>query len=275
MDEAKYFAAIKSGQGLNALPYNPCKLLDFQLLVLPEGQHYAGQTGDREVLAVLLGGRATFEVGGQRFEKVGGRPNVLGGKPHSVYLPAGVAYRIQAEGGVQIALASAPSDAQLAPYVIAPNQVVSGTWGAANFTRYFNQILTLAGQPDLPARRLIVGETITPSGNWSTFPPHRHEKDDLPREAYHEEIYYFKVLPADGFGICRYYNDRGEETNYTVRDNSLLLAPYGYHSVVSAPGYTTYYLWFLAGEHRIQATASDPALGWVERTVPMFKEVGH
>ena len=65
MDEAKYFAAIKSGQGLNALPYNPCKLLDFQLLVLPEGQHYAGQTGDREVLAVLLGGRATFEVAGQ------------------------------------------------------------------------------------------------------------------------------------------------------------------------------------------------------------------
>jgi len=153
--------------------------------------------------------------------------------------------------------------------------VAQGVWGAANFRRYFHQILTMAGQPDLPARRLIVGETFTPSGNWSTFPPHRHEKDDLPREAFHEEMYYFKVNPADGFGIARHYNDHGLDANYTVRDSTILMAPDGYHSVVSAPGYMTYYLWFLAGEHRIQATANDPALGWVERTVPMLKELGH
>jgi 5-deoxy-glucuronate isomerase len=271
----EYFAALESNQGLNVLPYNPCKLLGFDLLVLSPGEAFSGHTGDREVLAVVLGGKATFEAAGKRFEKVGGRPNVFAGKPHSVYLPAGADYTLRAEGAVQIALTSAPSDLQVEPYVIGPDKVTSGTWGAANFTRYFNQILTEAGQPDLPARRLIVGETFTPSGNWSTYPPHRHENDDLPREAYHEEMYYFKVTPSDGFGICRYYNAQGLEENFTVRDNTILMAPSGYHTVVSAPGYMTYYLWFLAGEHRHQATADDPDLGWVSRTVPMLKELGH
>jgi 5-deoxy-glucuronate isomerase len=271
----KYFASLKSGRGLNAPPYNPCTLLDLNLLVLPAGEQFESQTGEREVLAVILGGKATFEVAGRRFEKVGGRPNVFAGKPHSLYLPASVAYTIKAEGAVEIALASAPSDVGGESYVITPAQVTNGVWGAANFKRTYHQILTLAGQPDLPARRLIVGETFTPSGNWSTYPPHRHEVDDLPREAYHEEMYFFKVSPPDGFGICRYYNDQGVEENYTVRDNTLLMAPSGYHSVVSAPGYTTYYLWLLAGEHRIQATVDDPVLGWVSRTIPMLRELGH
>jgi 5-deoxy-glucuronate isomerase len=88
-------------------------------------------------------------------------------------------------------------------------------------------------------------------------------------------MYFFKVNPPDGFGICVYYNDQGEEENFTVRDNTIMMAPIGYHSVVSAPGYTTYYLWFLAGEHRIQATAGDPSLDWVGRTIPMLRELGH
>jgi 5-deoxy-glucuronate isomerase len=271
----KYFTSLKTENGVNALSQNPCKLLDFSLLVLPAGEQFTAKTDDREVLAVILGGKATFEVAGKRFEKVGGRPNVFAGKPHSVYLPAGVDYTITAEGPVQIAMTSAPSDLEVEPYVIGPERVANGAWGAANFKRYFHQILTLVAQPDLPARRLIVGETFTPSGNWSTYPPHRHEVDDLPREAYHEEMYFFKVNPADGFGICHYYNDRGEEENFTVHDNTIMMAPLGYHTVVSAPGYTTYYLWFLAGEHRVQATADDPSLGWVGRMVPMLRELEH
>jgi 5-deoxy-glucuronate isomerase len=271
----KHFASLDTEQGLNTLPHNPCELLGFDLLALPAGGQFASQTGTREVLAVILGGKAIFEVTGKRFEKIGGRPDVFAGKPYSVYLPAGVEYTITAEGPVQIGMTSAPSDLETEPYAITPTQVTNGVWGAANFKRYYHQILTLAGQPDLPARRLIVGETFTPSGNWSTYPPHRHEVDDLPREAFHEEMYFFKVRPADGFGICHYYNDQGEEENFTVRDNTIMMAPTGYHTVVSAPGYTTYYLWFLAGEHRVQATVEDPALGWVGRTVSMLKELGH
>ena len=272
----KYFAEVKNEPGLNGLPYNPCKLLGFELLKLQAGQQINLATGEREVLAVILGGKATFEAAGKRFEKVGGRPNPFMGKPHSVYLPAGISYRVYAEGAVEIGLTSAPAQADGSePYVIRSDQVTSGAWGAANFKRNFHQILTLAGQPDLPAARLIVGETFTPSGNWSTYPPHKHEVDDLPREAYHEEMYFFKVSPVEGFGLCHYYNEGGEEENFTVRDNTLMMAPTGYHTVVSAPGYTTYYLWFLAGQQRVQATQDDPKLGWVSKTVNMLRELGH
>ncbi|MFZ6031226.1 MAG: 5-deoxy-glucuronate isomerase [Chloroflexota bacterium] len=272
----KYHSPLTSNPGLNTLPYNPCKLLDFNFLKLAAGETHNAGSGGREILAVILGGKATFTVNGVTFEKVGGRPNVFNGKPHSVYIPAGAQYTIQAEGAVEIALPSAPSDETgIQPYVIAPSQVANGIWGAANFKRYYHQILTLASQPDLPARRLIVGETLTPSGNWSTYPPHKHQVDDLPRQAYHEEMYFFKVNPGDGFGICHYYNEEGEEENFTVRDNSIHMMPRGYHTVVSAPGYTTYYLWFLAGTQRVQATVDDPTLGWVTKTIPMLKELGH
>jgi 5-deoxy-glucuronate isomerase len=271
----KYHALLKADPGLNTSPVNPCKLLDFGFLKLAAGEDYQAVTPGREVLAVILGGKASFDVAGMKFEKVGGRPNVFNGKPHSVYIPAGAKFSIHAEGPVEIALPSAPSDLVTEPYLISPAQVANGAWGAANFKRYYHQILTTASQPDLPARRLLVGETFTPRGNWSTYPPHKHQVDDLPREAYHEEMYYFRINPADGFGICHYYNEEGEEENFTVRDNSIHMMPRGYHTVVSAPGYTTYYLWFLAGNQRIQATVDDPQLGWVGRTVAMLKELGY
>ncbi len=270
----KYHTLLTANQGLNTPPTNPCKLLDFGYLKLGAGETYQAESGERELLAVILGGRASFDINGHHFTKIGGRPNVFAGKPHSIYIPSGASFTIQAEGPVEIALPGAPGNLDVEPYVITPQQVASGVWGAANFKRNFHQILTLASQPELPASRLIVGETFTPSGNWSTYPPHKHQVDNLPREAYHEEMYYFKVNPADGFGICHYYNEEGEEENFTVRDNSLHMMPRGYHTVVSAPGYTTYYLWFLAGNQRVQATVDDPALGWVSRTVAMFKEFG-
>lgn len=271
----KYHSLITANSGLNTPSTNPCQLLEFGFLKLGAGEIYSGESGNREILAVLLGGRASFEVGQMRFEHVGGRPNVFNGKPHSIYIPAQSKFTITADSAVEIALPSAPSDLEVAPYVIEPRQVANGAWGAANFKRYYHQILTLASQPELPARRLIVGETFTPSGNWSTYPPHKHQVDDLPREAYHEEMYYFRVNPNDGFGICRYYNEEGEEENFTVRDNTLHMLPRGYHTVVSAPGYTTYYLWFLAGNQRVQGVVDDPQVGWVNKTVALLKELGH
>ncbi len=269
-----YFEVVPAGPGLNRPPANPCRLLDFGYLVLADGERYEADTGEREVLAVLLGGAGAFTVGGRDLGRIGARPNVFSGKPHSAYIPCGMHLAITAHGRLEAALVSAPSDLNTEPYVIPPERVTSGTWGAANFARGYHQILTLAGQPDLPARRLIVGETFTPSGNWSTYPPHRHERDDLPREAYHEELYFFKVSPPDGFGLTRHYT-AGLDAAYVVRDNTILLAPHGYHTVVSAPGYTTYYLWALAGNQRVQATVDDPDLAWVARTVPMLKALGH
>src|SRR5512134_853126 len=102
----KYHALLAANPGVNAPPHNPCQLLDFGLLKLAAGATYEGATPGREMLAVILGGKATFEIDGKRFEKVGGRPNVFSGKPHAVYIPAGAKFSIQAESAVEIALPS-------------------------------------------------------------------------------------------------------------------------------------------------------------------------
>jgi len=271
----RYHCDIPAENGLNALPVNPCRLLDLSFLKLDAGDSWSGESGEREILAVILGGRATFTVGDHKFAEIGGRADVFSGKPHSVYIPAGSPVTVEAASGpVEIALPSAPSDLAVDPYVIEPAQVATGRWGAANFGRTYHQILTEISQPDLPARRLIVGETYTPSGNWSTYPPHRHAFDNLPAEAQHEEMYYFRTKPGDGFGISRVYTDDGYEENYTARDHAVQMMPSGYHTVVSAPGYTTYYLWFLAGTQRTQGATEDADLAWVGRTVPTLRDLG-
>lgn len=270
---SKYFTKVPSQPGLNKLDHNPCQLLDFNLLALSAGQSYSGSSAGREILAVILGGKATFEVAGKRFDKIGKRPNVFSGKPYSVYIPCEANFTITADSALEIALTSAPSDLKVEPYMIAPERVNSGVWGAANFSRNFNEILTATQQPDMPARRLIVGETFTPGGNWSTYPPHKHEEDKGSAEADHEEMYYFRVTTPEGFGILRHYGE-GYEENLTVRDNTIMMAPDGYHTYVCAPGYQSYYLWFLAGEHRTQAVKVDPDLAWLNKTIPMLKQMG-
>ncbi|AVT34215.1 5-deoxy-glucuronate isomerase [Plantactinospora sp. BC1] len=270
----RYHCTIPAADGRNTLPFNPCRLLDFSLLRLPAGGSWTGDPDGREILAVVLGGTASFTVGEHRFADVGRRPDVFSGKPHSVYIPAGATVTVEAVTDVEIALPSAPSDLATDPYVIAPEQVASGRWGAANFGRTYHQILTEISQPELPARRLIVGETYTPSGNWSTYPPHRHRVDNLPAEAAHEEMYYYRVDPAGGFGISRVYTDEGYEENVTIREHVMQMMPEGYHTVVSAPGYTTYFLWFLAGTQRTQGAREDADLAWVGQTVPTLRSMG-
>lgn len=252
------FTHVDSNEGLNALSSNPCKLLDFHLLVLPARQSYSGiNKKNREIVAVIMEGKADFSVDQIIFAGLGERANVFEGKPYSVYIPAGVRFTITAVSDVQIALCSAPSDLQVDPYVVTPEQVTTGVWGRHNFTRHFRKILTIDAFPNLPVQHLIVGETITPSGNWSTYPAHKHEADNLPDEAYHEEMYFFKILPNNGFGITRFYHNNEDAVNFTVCDNSILMMPDGYHTYVGAPGFTSYYLWFLAGNQRTQGVSED------------------
>jgi 5-deoxy-glucuronate isomerase len=270
----RYHTSIPTQPGRNTLPSNPCRLLDFTLLRLEAGGIWSGESGDREILAVVLGGTATFTVNDQVFEGVGQRADVFSGKPHSVYIPFGATVSVQALSAVEIALPSAPSELAVAPYAIGPDAVESGRWGAYNFSRTYHRILTEIAQPELPAQRLIVGETFTPSGNWSTYPPHRHKYDNLPAEAQHEEMYYYRVNPTGGFGVSIVYTDEGEQEAVLVRDHDMQLMPEGYHTVVSAPGYTTYFLWFLAGTQRTQGAHEDDDLTWVGSHVGTLRALG-
>jgi len=263
----QYFHQINQAGGHQPLQDESCGLLGFAKLTLDSGETYSGQSGDRELLLVALSGKARVEVSGQVFGSVGGRGNVFAGLPHSVYIPRGSTYAVTALTRFEAALPSAPSDLDTAPYEIRPEQVNTGQWGTLNYTRQFREILVAPN--GLPASRLIVGETITPSGHWSTYPPHRHEENTGP-EKFHEEMYYFRVSGPEGWGLTRHYSpERGYDETYTVRDDTLLAIPHGYHTYTGAPGYTSYYLWFLAGDGRAQGVKLDPDVGWVQKTVGM------
>lgn len=262
-----FFHTISQGNGEQHLSDESCTLLDFSKLNLDAGQSAQGDSGEREILLVALSGKARVEVGDKVFESVGGRANVFAGLPHSVYIPRGHKWKVTALTRFEGAMPSAPSDLDTAPYEIKPEQVNTGQWGTLNYARNFREILV---QPNgLPASRLIVGETITPSGHWSTYPPHKHEENVGPEKA-HEEMYYFRVNSPEGWGLVRHYSpERGYDDTYTVKDDTLLAIPHGYHTYTSAPGYQSYYLWFLAGDGRIQGAKLDPDVGWVQKTVGM------
>lgn len=264
----KYFHSLPAQNGLYELPDEACTLLSFAKLRLAAGETYEGTIpDDRESVMVALAGTADVRVSDRTFVDVGGRGNVFDGLPHTVYLPRGARFAVTAKAAFEAALPAGPSDLDIDPYEVRPDEVDVGTWGALNYTRTFRKILV--DGDGRPASSLIVGETITPSGNWSTFPPHKHEVTE-DGEVFHEEMYYFRNASPDGYGLTQHYSpERGYDDIHRVEDDTLLSMPHGYHTYVAAPGTASYYLWFLAGDGRAQGTSFDPKLGWVQKTVGM------
>lgn len=263
-----YFHTVTTEIGPNEPKHNPCNLLSFKSVHLRPGDTYTGESHREELLFVILRGRVSIAIGDTVFREIGGRTSVFDGSPHSVFVPPHSTFHIDSQDYASLAICGAPSETDESPFHIPPEAVETGTWGKQNFTRYFRKILV---DTDRKVDRLIVGETITPSGNWSSFPPHKHEEDKLPDEVFAEELYYFKVSPGQGWGLTYHYSDDGTiDQAHVVRDETILFIPKGYHTVVSAPGHTTYYLWVLAGNHRWQAVSPDPAIGWVKHAESML-----
>jgi 5-deoxy-glucuronate isomerase len=147
--------------------------------------------------------------------------------------------------------------------LIKPDEVEVEIRGGGNATRQINHIL----KPDFPAHRLMVVEVFTPSGNWSSYPPHKHDVHTPPTEVDLEEIYYYRIDRPGGYAIQRVYTaDRHLDATLTVRDGELVLIPEGYHPVVAAHGYNVYYLNALGGSARSMAASDDPDYAWVRQT---------
>ncbi len=265
----EYFHTLQREPGYWGLEDASLQCVGFATLMLAAGSSYEGSTGEREALLVVLSGKCDVVVADRHFIGVGGRASVFAGPAHSIYLPRGSRYQVTAHSALEAALPNAPSDLDTDPYEITPAEVTSEQFGTLNYTRRISAILA---EPDgRPASRLIVGETVTPSGNWSTYPPHKHERRDPEgSEVWHEEIYYFRLQHSEGFGLARHYSpERGYDHTYTVRDHTLLSIPHGYHTYVAAPGYRSYYLWMLAGDGRKQGVTLDPDVGWTQKVVGM------
>ena len=227
------------------------------------GAALAGNTGERELCAVLLGGRCAVETGERRFEDVGGRASPFDGPPHAVYLPPRTAYRIVALGGaVELALGTAPAVHGVAARVIVPGSVRVETRGSGAMERRIHHIL----MEDAAAESLLLTEVVTPAGHWSSYPPHKHDTDDPPRETYLEETYYHRLRSRDGFALQRVYTADGSlDETVAARDGDVVLVPRGFHTVSAPPGYELYYLNVMAGPRREWLVTFDPTHEWLRR----------
>jgi 5-deoxy-glucuronate isomerase len=218
---------------------------------------FAAETGDVEVALVPLGGRCRVEADGARWE-LGGRGSVFDGLPWALYLPRDTAYRV--EGDAEVAICGARCERKREPVLVRPEDVEIEVRGAGNATRQINHIV----KPEFPAERLLVVEVFTPAGNWSSYPPHKHDEDNPPGEVVLEETYYYRTAKPEAFAVQRLYSPRhGVDETVTVRGGDVMLVPFGYHTTAAAHGYDLYYLNALAGERRSMAAADDPELAWI------------
>jgi 5-deoxy-glucuronate isomerase len=227
---------------------------------------FSAETGDGEVALVPLGGRCRVEAEGTRWE-LGGRASVFDGMPWALYLPRDTGYRVEALGPLELAICGARCQRRLEPVLVRPEDVEIEVRGSGNATRQINHIL----KPESPAERLLVVEVFTPAGNWSSYPPHKHDEDRPPAEVVLEETYYYRTARPEAFAVQRLYSPRhGLDVTVTVRNGDLMLVPYGYHTTAAAHGYDLYYLNALAGERRSMAAADDPELAWIR---PAWQEL--
>jgi 5-deoxy-glucuronate isomerase len=218
---------------------------------------FAAETGEVEIALVPLSGRLVVEAESESWE-LGAREHVFAGMPWALYLPRDTAYRVDAEG--EVAICGARCEHRREPVLVRPDEVEVEVRGAGNATRQINHIV----KPEFPAERLLVVEVFTPSGNWSSYPPHKHDEDRPPDEVVLEETYYFRTAKPEAFAVQRLYSPRhGLDVTATVRDGDLMLVPHGYHTTAAAHGYDLYYLNALAGDRRSMAAADDPELAWI------------
>lgn len=218
---------------------------------------FSSETGEVEIALVPLSGRCRVEAEGAAWE-LGGRESVFAGMPWALYLPRDTSYRV--DGDAEVAICGAQAEARREPVLVRPEDVEVEVRGAGNATRQINHIV----KPEFPAERLLVVEVFTPAGNWSSYPPHKHDEDRPPGEVVLEETYYFRTPAPEAFAVQRLYSPRHDlDLTATVHDGDVMLVPYGYHTTAAAHGYDLYYLNALAGDRRSMAAADDPALHWV------------
>ena len=170
----------------------------FDLYRLGAGEAASGSAGEREMCLVFVSGKGSVTAGGEGLGEIGGRASPFEGKPHSVYVPAGCDWRVEASGDCELAVCSAPGKRGSHPVrVIGPADISQEVRGKGSNTRHVTNIL-----PETePADSLLVVEVITPAGNTSSYPPHKHDQNDLPRESYLEETYYHRLNPEPGLWL--------------------------------------------------------------------------
>jgi 5-deoxy-glucuronate isomerase len=244
------------------------RYLSFEVRPVDAGGTVVAAAAGQETCVVVTAGRdVTIEGGGDRWT-LEGRTGPFADLPSALWLPDGRELRIAiGSGSGAVAIARAPRSGRpgvaTEPIQVRPGDVAVETRGAGNATRQINHIVA----PGFPADRLEVVEVLTPSGNWSSWPPHKHDVDDMPDEAVLEEVYHYRFRRPAAWAIQRVYRpDRSRDALFEVRDGDVVLVTDGYHPFSATHGDDAYYLNALAGDRRTMACSFDPDLDWVRST---------
>lgn len=240
--------------------------LHFAALIMQKGEEWTANTGDYEYGIILLGGNYKVTSDKGTWETHNGRKDVFSGMAHSLYLPRHTQFTLTATSDtLDIGYGWVATDQDFAPVFKTPEEVAIEIRGGDNATRQINSLL----QPGFPCHRLVAVEVYTPSGNWSSFPAHKHDErltgsDGTLLEACLEETYFYKMQKPQGYAIQQVYTeDRSLDEVEVVHHNEVMLVPKGYHPVVAGHGYHVYYLNFLAGSDQSLANTPDPDHEWI------------
>ena len=265
MPEKTLKARAKRKKGINPVVRDgDLRYLSMDVLVLAAEGAYSGNTMKRELAVIPFSGEfeVSFPGGSCRMK----RKDVFSEKGSALYLPANTEFSIRADSKTASEMVfcwakAAVKKGKRFPRFVPASEAKQKLVGKGNWKRKVVDIIDL----DTDAERLVVGETYNRPGCWSSFPPHKHDKEIPGKEADMEEIYLFRISPPQGFGLQRIYSGRREDC-FAVQDYDAVKIPVGYHPVVAMPGYDLYYLWVLAGKKRKLMPNTDPRYRWLLET---------
>jgi 5-deoxy-glucuronate isomerase len=233
----------------------------FDVHRLAPGGRVARAADAQEVLVLVLEGTARVRAGALDAGPVGTRSSVFDDPPAGVVIVAPGEYvEVTAETDVLLAVAAAPGGDVRRTAVVDPGSILVESRGSGPATRMIKNLLP----PSAEAGRLIAVEAYTPGGNWSSYPPHKHDTDNPPHESQLEELYFYRFARPTGFAVQRVYTpDRSLDETLTARDLDVILVPRGYHVVGAAAGYDCWYLNVMAGPERVWRFTVDPDHQWL------------
>jgi 5-deoxy-glucuronate isomerase len=237
------------------------RYVGFSAHQLAPGESLTLSDDANELCGIILSGKVSAKTGALEWTEIGWRKSVFeDAAPYAVYVPPRTKLTITAKTDAELAVAGAPAKGNLPARLIAPATMRLSARGKGANTRYVCDILP----QDEPAESLLVVEVKTPSGNSSSYPPHKHDVDNIPAESLLEETYYHHIDPPQGFVFQRVYSDsRDIDESMAVEDRDVVLVPRGYHPVVVPHGYQSYYFNVMAGPKRVWHFRNDPAHEWI------------
>src|SRR5580704_4030546 len=237
------------------------RYVSFSAYQLTSGAALTFSDDANELCAVILSGIVSAKTSGLEWKEIGGRKSVFeDAAPYAIYVPPRTELAVDAKTDVELAVARSPAKGKLPSRLIEPAAMRRSARGKGANTRYVCDILP----QDEPAESLLVVEVKTPSGNSSSYPPHKQDVDNIPVESLLEETYYHRINPPQGFVFQRVYSDsRDIDESMAVEDRDVVLVPRGYHPVVVPHGYQSYYFNVMAGHKRVWHFHNDPDHEWI------------